>query len=71
MLPILMGEVLNHSFLIGFKKEKYDLGGLLELLLSFRYGKSMHFYKSILGLDTILYDFTSTENNENFRKVFV
>jgi hypothetical protein len=29
----------------------------------------MHFYKSILGLDTILYDFTSTENNENFRKV--
>jgi hypothetical protein len=36
------------------------------LLSEFRYGRRS---KSILGLDTILYDFTSTENNENFRKV--
>ena len=53
-----------------FQKKKYDLGGVVGAVIGVSdMEKSIHFYKSILGLDTILYDFTSTENNENFRKV--
>jgi hypothetical protein len=51
--------------LIG-SEEKYDLGGVVGAVIGVQIWASL---KSILGLDTILYDFTSTENNENFRKV--
>jgi hypothetical protein len=61
-------EVLkSFLLLIGFK-EKYDLGGVVGAVIGVS-DMEKFTSKSILGLDTILYDFTSTENNENFRKV--
>lgn len=65
----------NNSFKIipstdWFQKDKHDLGGVIGAVIGVSdMEQSIEFYKSIVGLDTILYDFCCNENNQNFRKV--
>lgn len=65
----------NNSFKIipstdWFQKDKHDLGGVIGAVIGVsNIEKSIEFYQTILGLDTVLYDFQMNENNHNFRKV--
>ena len=53
-----------------FQKDKHDLGGVIGAVIGVsNIEKSIEFYQTILGLDTVLYDIISNENNHNFRKV--
>jgi hypothetical protein len=53
-----------------FQKDKHDLGGVIGAVIGVsNIEKSIEFYQTILGLDTILYDTKINENNHNFSKV--
>jgi catechol 2,3-dioxygenase-like lactoylglutathione lyase family enzyme len=53
-----------------FQQGKHDLGGIVGSVIGVSdMGKSLHFYQTILGIDTVFYDCQVTENNSTYRKV--
>lgn len=53
-----------------FQNNDFDLGGVVGAVIGVSdMEKSIAFYQTILGLDTITYDDFYTENGHNFRKV--
>ena len=53
-----------------FQNDKHDVGGVIGAVIGVSsMEQSIVFYQTILGLDTVLYDFEMSENNHNVRKV--
>lgn len=68
-------DASNNTFKIIPSKEwfltkKYDLGGVTGAVIGVSdMEQSIHFYKNVLGINTVLYDFLFQENGMKYRKV--
>lgn len=53
-----------------FQNSNHDLGGVIGAVIGVSDMKnSLDFYQKVLGLDTVLFDYESSENNSRYRKV--